>query len=386
MPSVGDLYVNLGIRGADKTIDAITGVKKGFGDITSMSIEAKAAILAALYGFDKLFQSSNQLGMNLTNTATLLGGDHWLQALQKYSYIAKQIGSSNEEVSSTFLALRKSAADIEMGGGPPKFMLSINEALTKGGLGAIDFKKALNDSEYFFQKLQEFASKTNVRPELKDQWLASIIGSDKLRAGMINNVFTPGALAHAPSLSDNQVKALNHTYQSESKLKSKIQLEFDKFDAKHGDELVNHVSKIVESISSLAENLDKLAERLYVFDGLNHALSFLADSLGTYADVADALSGGGKNKKGETVAGAAYQAWIKTTPVGAFFNLYKEMLNKVEHGAGGKGGATTFNQHFHGANLHDKQGMADAAKHGASQGKQNRNAREQNGNALKQNK
>ena len=50
--NAGEMYVNLGLKGADSMIGGMGRIKEGLSDIKVMSIETKAAILAALAVFE----------------------------------------------------------------------------------------------------------------------------------------------------------------------------------------------------------------------------------------------------------------------------------------------------------------------------------------------
>src|SRR5581483_1123829 len=97
---VGDLFVELGIRGSEKTISAFTNVKQEMGGLASMSLEVKAAIVGALYALEQLVAHSNALGTNLATTSTVLGVS--AKTLQQYGYAALQVGSNLEEVEGSF--------------------------------------------------------------------------------------------------------------------------------------------------------------------------------------------------------------------------------------------------------------------------------------------
>jgi hypothetical protein len=85
--SVGDLFVSLGVKGSEKTIGALTDVKKGFGDIVSSSLIAKASIVAAIAAIG---HTVNELGtsassLNVFSSVTGMSPEK-IQQMQKAIY------------------------------------------------------------------------------------------------------------------------------------------------------------------------------------------------------------------------------------------------------------------------------------------------------------
>ena len=52
--TVAEMFVNLGIKGSEKTVDAVNSVDKGISNIRSTSLEAKAAIVAMFYAIGRV--------------------------------------------------------------------------------------------------------------------------------------------------------------------------------------------------------------------------------------------------------------------------------------------------------------------------------------------
>src|ERR1700744_4238817 len=101
---IGSLFLNLGIKGSEKTVGALTDVKKGLGELGSMSLEAKAGIVAAMYALEQLFATSGKAGTDLTNFNAITGES--VKTLQQYQYAARQVGVSNQEVEGSFKTLQ----------------------------------------------------------------------------------------------------------------------------------------------------------------------------------------------------------------------------------------------------------------------------------------
>jgi hypothetical protein len=55
---VGELWVNFGIKGTHNAAKDLSKVKTGMTEIKAMSIEAKAAIVGAIYALERMMSSS----------------------------------------------------------------------------------------------------------------------------------------------------------------------------------------------------------------------------------------------------------------------------------------------------------------------------------------
>jgi hypothetical protein len=267
MASVGELFVNLGIKGSEKTLGALSGIKKGFGELTSMSIEAKAAIIGALYGFERLMSASSQMGTSLYNTGLLTGVS--VQNLQKYQYAARQAGASNEEMSASFKSLQSAMTQIDINKGLPEGLKYIATAI-----GGIDVKK-IHDLPYMMQQFQKFAN-TAVPDGIKRWALGSVGLSEGIIAGMERNMFRPEVLNKAPTYTNNQVNQLDKARMAWSNIATSVEMMFGKFNAEFGVRAAEKIQKLVDSIYHLVDALAGLAEKYEVFDHVSSAIDVLA--------------------------------------------------------------------------------------------------------------
>jgi hypothetical protein len=152
---IGELFVSLGIKDSGKTVSTLTNVRKGLNDTASSALQARVALIGALYAFERLMSQSGQAGTNLTNFNALLGVS--AQTLQQYQYAARQAGVSNEEVEGTFKSLQGTMTKTLMGEGAPKGLARV--AQLTGGMTAQDVKRFAEQPQLLIQKLQEYAAK-----------------------------------------------------------------------------------------------------------------------------------------------------------------------------------------------------------------------------------
>jgi hypothetical protein len=259
--NIAELFVNLGIKGSEKTVGALVNVKKGLGDVSSMSLEAKAGILAAVYGFERLMSASGAAGTGLTNFSALTGLS--AKSLQQWQYAAQQAGESNEEFTGSLKAVQNSMTNMLLGKGAPEGLAIVAKA-TK------DFDPSrVRDTFYVMQQLQKAA--LALPKDIGNQALKSFGLSDATIAAMRRNAFRPDVFAKAPTYSDKETGQLDKANIAWSNLGQKIEMAIGHFNARHGGQLVADISKITDQVLKLAEAFTRLAEKLKIFHWIGEA-------------------------------------------------------------------------------------------------------------------
>lgn len=262
MTSIGELYIDLGIKGAEKTISSISLVEKGLKETASVSLEAKAAIVGTMYALQQLFSTSASAGQSLSNFSTVTGES--AQVLQKYQYAARQVGASNAEVENSFKALQAAMSKTHYQGQAPAGMAQVQ--LKTGGGSAGDIQAYEKNPELLIQKLQEYAQKEK-NVGLRNQTLRSFPGiTDNIIAALDKGLFTPKALASAPAYDDRQIANLAKAALAWRNLGASIQKTIGDFQAsKEGLQLVTDISNLTTSVLELVKAFLKLSKTLHLF-------------------------------------------------------------------------------------------------------------------------
>jgi len=273
--TIAELFVNLGVKGDGQAKSALGGVKEGLGDIKSMSIEAKAAILAVVYGLQRMMSESGKHGQGLANFAAQTGLS--AQMLQKWQYAGQQVAVANEEVASSFKTVQDAMAQMQLGGAAPQGWAVINSHLEKMNEG-IDPKR-INDIEYVMQKLQRFAQTSN--QAFGNQMLKGLVG-DNMIGAFRRNAFNDKIFSQAPTYSDGQIKQLGRVDAAWANLGTKLNMAFGKLTAKHGLDFIKDIDMIATKVLKLSDALLILAERSKVFEGIGKVFEgwgFMLDSI-----------------------------------------------------------------------------------------------------------
>ncbi len=270
--NIAELFINLGVKGAEKTVSALGNIKKGLGEVSSMSIEAKAGILGAMYGLERMMAISGAAGTGLTNFSALTGLS--AQSLQQWQYAARQAGVSSDELTGSLKGVQNSMSNMLMGKGAPEGIALVSKAV--GGLDPTKYR----DTFYMMTQLQKAMQTMSVEQ-------GNIAGksfglSEGVIAGMRRNVFTPEMFAKAPTYSPNEIKSLDKSNIGWANLGNKIEMGFGHINAKHGQQLVADISKLVTETMKFIEALTVLAEKFkifetigVVFDGITKAMRLM---------------------------------------------------------------------------------------------------------------
>jgi len=257
--NIGEFFLSLGIKGAEKTLSALSNAKKGMGELGSASLEAKAALLGAAYAFERLMSNSARAGTDLENFNALTGIS--AQTLQQYQYAARQVGISNEEMASTFKGVQNVMTNMRLGKGAPEGL-----AILSGKVG-FDSNRAKSDTTYVMKKLQEFANAEH-EVGMRNFVLKSFGVGENVMAGMARNAFRPEVMQKAPTYNEKEIHHLDQANAAWSNLGNQVQMAIGHFNAAHGTQLVKDLSMILDKVIKLTEAFLKLAEVLHLFEGI----------------------------------------------------------------------------------------------------------------------
>lgn len=277
---IAELFVNLGLKGADQAGKALGGIKGGLGEVKSLSLEAKAAILGVVYGLEKMMSNSAQAGTGLYNFNALTGMS--TKELQQWQYAARQAGVSGEELTGSMKAVQSTMANMLMGKGAPEGLAMV---ANKVGLDPAKMR----DTVYMMQQLQKFAQQ--VPQDVGNQMLKSFGLSEGTIAAMRRNMFRPDVMAKAPTYGTGEIKQLDKVNVAWSNLGQKVQMAFGHMTAKDGMKIVGEISKMTTEILKLADALTKLADKLQIFKWVGKVFEGLAMLTNITTDQVGSLTG-----------------------------------------------------------------------------------------------
>ena len=291
--NIGELFINLGIKGADKTVGQLSDVSKGMSDVKGMSIEAKAAILGAIYALQRLTAASGQTGTGLVNLEALTGASG--KAIQQWRWAMVQAGGSADEIDGILKNLQKTMAGVDFSKGTPEGFAILAKAA-----GGIDRSK-IHDSIYMIGKMYDAIKNLDKLLPKEKLGLTNFLGqnmglTDNFLSAAHRKLFEPHILARAHIYGKGELRALDRANILWKNLASHIEMAIGHFNAMHGGKMVADITLVADAAIKLANALLKISEQLHVFQALSASLKGIADSV----DIIRAMFGSAdKHKPGE---------------------------------------------------------------------------------------
>lgn len=272
--NVGELFVSIGVKGANQVVGALGGVSRSVKETAHQSLLLKASLVGAVYATQRLFSESNKIGVSLTNFAaqTQLS----TKTLQQYQYAAELVGVSNEEMLGTFKQLQGVMTEAQLG----KISTALGQILRLTGSTDADLGKFAKDPALFLQKLQGFATNERIPIGLRNKFLGELGIGAGVQGALFRGAFDPKILGRAPTFSSREIKGLDSANQAWVKMFKDIEMSVGRFNAANGAQIASDIGKIVNALLKLGDALTKLAKQLGLFEGLTALTSGTTDLLG----------------------------------------------------------------------------------------------------------
>ena len=313
--NIAELFIKLGVKGDGGAKKALTGVSTQLGEVKSMSLEAKAAILGVVYGLKSMMGFGMNLGTGLQQFSHLTGMS--AEALQRWQYAGRQVSVSNEEVENSLKGVQQAMSNMLIGKGAPEGMAMLADKV------GFDMEKA-RDTFYVMKKLQEFAK--TMPADIGNTVLRSFGVGDGMIQGLRRNGFTDDIMKRAPVITDAQSRSLEKSRVQWENIENKFQMGIAKmFSTKDGANMIRDIGKLADKVLVLTEALIKLAEKAKVFELIGKSLEGLGlivgDTTQTVSNVSEAI-----NRKG-VMGGLAERA----SAVGAeYMNIGRYMMQSLK--------------------------------------------------------
>lgn len=212
MAKAGEFFVDLGVKGSDKTVSDVAHVKDGFSDLKSTSIETKAAMLAALAVLEQVVSTSGQLGTTLKNFGAISGIAP--ETLQRYEVAAAKAGVSTDSLRGSFLKLQQVSLDVQGGANLPKWMSAIVTSLAQHGndVGANYWQRWGEHPEQGFEAMRKYAIEKDIKPYIRYNTLLEAGFAPDLITNWMRGGLDQKALNAVPStaiLNNHQIDTLD---------------------------------------------------------------------------------------------------------------------------------------------------------------------------------
>lgn len=246
-----EIFLKLGIDGDGKFTEGIKKADKAIKGIVSSSFLAKTGIGLMAVALLKAAQAAGQFGRGLSQFETFTGIS--AEALQKFTYAGELAGVKAEETKSTFASLRKQMDEFAISGEGPQWL---NE-LAKGV--DLDLDRAIKDTEYLFQKIQQYAANPALDKMQKRLVLGSFGLSDNMTAAMMNGAYNKAAMNEAPIVNKDEINVLTKINSEFAKFSAQVSAAGAQIVAAFGRDLIDGVSEFMSGLYEALKLIVKIA-------------------------------------------------------------------------------------------------------------------------------
>lgn len=313
--TVGELFVNLGVKGADTSVRALTTVKTGLSEVASNGLAAKAAVIGVIYALEQMTSKAANFGNGIQqfeNTTGMSG-----EMLQRWQYLLTQSGVGAEAATSSLSALQKVMFDFEKTGSTP---IGWSQFINK--LGDVDMTK-LQNTAYMLGKLREYALKETDIPRankvLDSFGVGAMTGALRTSKVDIDNI------PNWAVTSSGKIAALSSVKIQWDNLFQKFESNFGEVVAKEGPAILKDINEIADAILKLTQALAGLETKIGIFSLLGRGLEGLAKGL---AALNNPVKGSGTRDffgdaahKGQTLEEFMHPGGLKPTNSGPSNNV-----------------------------------------------------------------
>lgn len=288
--TVGELFIKIGVKGDGSAKKALKGTQDGLGAIKSMSLEAKAAIVAVVYGLQQMMSSSMKTGTTLSNFAAMTGIS--TKALQQWEFAGGRFNIAASEIQSSFEGLFAAMARMKIEGADN----SLGFIMQSLGRGSEEIDRFINDTQYAMETMREFNNLTTVDKGTKFVMNEKMGMSGAMQAGFAQNAFDPKILARAPTLGEGGIKALAGVNAQWSEIMSKISNSIDNLVIAFGPDITKQIGQFVTVGLDLVKEIAKLIVELKPGETIKTLYSAAKDPKGAAKELGEFLIDDIKNK------------------------------------------------------------------------------------------
>lgn len=262
---IGELIVELLVKGGNKAGEELGSAKKGMKDVTSSGLAAKAMIAGVIFGLQRLSQQSATAGTNLRNFSALTGMN--TLALQKWQYVLRQVGVAEQSVANGAVELQQKLTQLMLTG--------------EGAQGFQEFARATgfdlgkrDDINYVFGKLQQFAKMTQGQKGIGNLFLRGLIGDD-LIAGFRQATMKITDVPIEAIYTADQQQRLQQVNANWGNFWARFNKIAGDFNAQSGGKIIELLNSILNLFTSITQNMGGIEALNGLLDKMVTLVKFL---------------------------------------------------------------------------------------------------------------
>ena len=268
--NIGELFVTLGLKGADKTNKDLDKTKDKMMGLTKKSIAAIGAIAGVSIGLGAIYSRAVNSGVGLSKFSNYMGQSS--KELQKWQHIAMDAGVAGAEVENSFRRLSELAGDFEMTGNIPAELSKIAKIT-----GGIDLDK-LGDADYMLRKIQDFLQSGAEAQNVLNTYASGLVSPEMIQF-LNTNKKDPSMVPDSAIMSDRTARALNDSKVQFDKFIKDIEVRFAGLFAKIGPKILPKLRELAVEVVNLTEALIMFLSNNKIFDMLGSVIKALSHAL-----------------------------------------------------------------------------------------------------------
>lgn len=298
---IGELFVSLGFKGADKANKDLVKTKDNMVGLTKKTIGMIGALAGVTIGLSALYNRAVGSGTALTKFSNFTGKSS--KELQKWQYIAMEAGVAGAEVENSFRRLSEIAGDFNITGNFPAELQKIAEVT-----GGLDLDK-LDDADYMLRKIQAFLQSGAETQSVLNNIAGGLVGQDMIQF-LNQNRKDPSQVPDSAIMSDQTAKALQKTKADFDKFFKDLEVRFARLFVKVAPDVLPRLKELAVEVVNLSEALINFLSRNKVFEMMGHVIKAMTKALqGDYGGAADEMAKFG-NLELNLLRGGAYEQAI----------------------------------------------------------------------------
>lgn len=254
---IGSLFVQLFSKGGGDVSKQLSTIKDGMVDAKMKAFAMKAAIVGAVFGFERLMSFSAKTGAGLKEFSMLTGLS--TEQLQKYQFAGRQFNATNESIAGSIKAMQSAIGRQMLEGGA---VLGLEQLQLEVGF---DITRAEHDIDYAMQKLQQFAATTSIGVVKRNEILRSFGISDDVISAMAQMAFTRKNMANAPLFNNQDRDALAKMNAEMAEFYNSLKMSVGVLMSAVGPEITSGLKDISKMIFDFANGINKNSSALLGF-------------------------------------------------------------------------------------------------------------------------
>jgi hypothetical protein len=304
---VGELYIDLIVKGGDQSAKATKEVKVQMGGLKEEALAAKAAVLAAVYAFQKLLTGPMDVGSNLHVLSKYTGES--VKSIQAVQYALSQAAGVDfdetaQAIGTAFnnIAKYKTSIGPILGGGPLARVLVGTEE---------DYSSATKFMDYVRKVFQDPRLNQFQKAALGDvlglsQKMQVALADPKLKNKSLLDFVMPGAM------SGKQAETMNRAQGKMDTVARQVKTMLASLSSAIAPDTLDAVSKVLVAVERFATAITSIAAAIGIIKGLKGVLKGLAEEIELFGKSANLFAQGATGEKplGEAIS-AGYMKYLE---------------------------------------------------------------------------